>query len=149
MSTFTAIFSNSAFYNRPGNSIWGILIVANISLEILLKSWQKCTAVVFWLLSPVWENLKIKSQCGNIKSDQSSKMCKVCGSGHQVEEKTSVLVRPQVSNPSKFGLDSQLLWINLLNLSFLLWRKRTNSWRVAKLMTDDAYKCVMPSRCSA
>lgn len=56
MSTFTAIFSNSAFYNRPGNSIWGILIVANISLEILLKSWQKCTAVVFWLLSPVAES---------------------------------------------------------------------------------------------
>ena len=45
--TLLNIFSNSAFYKRLGNSIWGILIVANIPLEILLKSWQKCTAVVF------------------------------------------------------------------------------------------------------
>ena len=50
------IFSNPAFCKRLGNSIWGILIVANISLEILLKSWQKWTPVVFWLLSPVAES---------------------------------------------------------------------------------------------
>ena len=50
------IFSNLAFCKRLGNSIWGILIVANISLEILLKSWQKWTPVVFWLLSPVAES---------------------------------------------------------------------------------------------
>lgn len=53
------IFSNSAFYKRLGNSIWGILIVANIPLEILLKSWQKCTAVVFWLVSSCRKQLEL------------------------------------------------------------------------------------------
>ena len=53
------IFSNSAFYKRLGNSIWGILIVANIPLKILLKSWQKCTAVVFWLVSSCRKQLEL------------------------------------------------------------------------------------------
>ena len=67
-------------------------------------------------------------------------MCKVCGAGHQAEEEPGVLARFQVGNPSKSGLDSQLLLINLLNLSFLICRKRTRPCTVAELTRDDAYR---------
>lgn len=66
-------------------------------------------------------------------------MCRVGGAGHQVGEEPDVLARFQVGDPSKSGLDSQLLLINLLNLSFLICRKRTRPCRVAELMRDDAY----------